>query len=135
MDIKRKVDIVRQDFEDDVYNHLVCFLHPENYPDCLEEDEVVVVYRTCTGDFACELLDDMVDYILEEKMEKVRDLAECGPVELVTTGGIYIVTPPKHLPPDEDGWKLLSPEGEESYYFTLKELWGEIQPEEILEIR
>jgi len=138
--IERMKRLVREDFEGDAYNQLIGFLTVENtiedaYPqDYYAEGTVLVFYRPHTGGLAFEKLDDMVANILDKKMREVEELAERGPVKIVATGGIYIVIPPNYLPPDEDGWKLLSPEGEESYYFSLKELWEEIQDEGIIEI-
>jgi hypothetical protein len=140
--IKKMKDLVRKDFENDIYNQLLGFLTVENtiedtaYPkDYLAEGAVLVIYKAHTGAFACELLTDMAANIQEKLLREVEGLAECGPVKVVTTGGTYIITPPNHLPPDEDGWKLSSPSLEEEYYYSsLEELWEEIQPEEILEI-
>jgi hypothetical protein len=140
--IGRMKDLVREDFVNDIYNQLVGFLQVENtiedttYPqDYLTEGAVLVIYKSHTGEFSCELLTDMVANIEEKLLGEVEGLAECGPVKVVTTGGTYIITPPNHLPPDEDGWKLSSSSLEEEYYYSsLEELWEEIQPEEILEI-
>ena len=138
--IKKMKDLVRKDFENDIYNQLLGFLIVENtiedtaYPqDYLAEGAVLVIYKAHTGAFACELLTDMAANIQEKLLREVEGLAERGPVELVTSGGIYIVTPPNYLPPDEDGWKLLSPSGEECYYSSLEKLWDEIQGD-IIEI-
>ena len=141
MDTEVMKSLVRQDFKDDIYNQLLGFLVVENtiedaYPqDYYTEGTVLVVYMAHTGEIAFEKLDDMAMNISEKLLRKVEGLAELGPVKVVTTGGTYIITPPNHLPPDEDGWKLSSPSLEEEYYYSsLEELWEEIQPEEILEI-
>jgi hypothetical protein len=140
--IERMKRLVREDFECDAYNRLLGFLTVENtvedtrYPrDYLTEGAVLVIYKSHTGEFTCELLTDMVVNIEEKLLGEVEDLAEYGPVKLVTTGGIYIITPPSHLPPDEDGWKLSYFKGEE-YYYSLEDLWdnSNIKNEEIIEI-
>lgn len=140
--IERMKRLVREDFEGDAYNQLLGFLTVENtvedtrYPrDYLTEGAVLVIYKSHTGEFSCELLTDMVANIKEKLLGEVEGLAECGPVKVVTAGGVYTIIPPNHLPPDEEGWKLSSPSLEEEYYYSsLEELWEEIQPEEILEI-
>jgi hypothetical protein len=140
--IERMKRLVLEDFEGDAYNQLLGFLTVENtvedtrYPrDYLTKGAVLVVYKTHTGEFTCELLADMVANVLEKLLRRVEDLAEYGPVKLTTTGGIYIITPPSHLPPDEDGWKLSYFKGEE-YYYSLEDLWdnSNIKNEEIIEI-
>jgi hypothetical protein len=142
MDIQAMKDLVKEDFEGDTYNQLLGFLTVENtvedtrYPqDYLTKGAVLVVYKTHTGEFTCELLSDMVANVLEKLLRRVEDLAEYGPVKLTTTGGIYIITPPSHLPPDENGWKLSYFKGEE-YYYSLEDLWdnSNIKNEEIIEI-
>lgn len=139
MDIERMKSMVREDFEGDAFNQLLGFLTVENtiedaYPrDYYAEGTVLVVYRAHTGELAFEKLDDMVANILDKKMREVEELAERGNVKVITTVGVYTITPPNRLSKDEVGWKLSTPEGEECYYSSLEKLWDEIQ-EDIIEI-
>ena len=140
MDTEKMKDLVRQDFKNDTYNRLIGFLVVEEtieaYPrDYFTEGTTLVAYMCHTGDIAYEKLSEMATNILEKKMKQVEGLAEYGPVKLTTTGGIYIITPPSHLPPDEDGWKLSYSKGKE-YYYSLEDLWdnSNIKNEGIMEI-
>ena len=140
MDIQTMKSLVRDDFRDDIYNQLLGFLVVENtiedaYPkDYYTEGTVLVVYMAHTGEIAFEKLDDMAMNISEKLLRKVEGLAELGPVKIATSEGNYIITPPSHLPSDEDGWKLSPEEGSEEYYYSLEEIWEEIQDEGIVEI-
>jgi hypothetical protein len=84
--IKKMKDLVRKDFENDIYNQLLGFLTVENtiedtaYPqDYLAEGAVLVIYKAHTGAFACELLTDMAANIQEKLLREVEGLAELRP--------------------------------------------------------
>ncbi len=79
MDIERMKNLVREDFENDIYNQLVGFLSVENtissedttyHQDYLTEGAILVVYKAHTGEFTCELLTDMVANIEEKLLGK-----------------------------------------------------------------
>ena len=65
--------LVRENFKEDRNNELLGFLEVENtieadYPaDYTQEGATLVYYRAHTGEITCELLDDMVGFILDKK--------------------------------------------------------------------